>query len=187
VTRKLVLVLLLEVSACEAPPKPRAEAQTAPLHGAAPMAVKDSHADHDCSQAHPSEPAPPPATATALSEAARATLTTLRISAHQGSVIVRKGEEGWTISGPVACTVPPERIEQALHNLSGLVAEQSDEQPEHFDLQLVVLNDQQRVLHFDIAPRSQDTDLVQLNDLSRFRIRGLDRELWAPDPTAWCP
>jgi hypothetical protein len=78
------------------------------------------------------------------------------------------------------------RVERALDNLSTLSAEPSDEQPETFDLQLAVLNGQERVLHFDVAGRSNGTDLVQLNDGSRFRIKGLDRELWSPTPAVWC-
>ncbi len=186
-TRKLVAVLaLLGTWACDNAPKPSAEQRPASPRQIASVAVKDPHAEHDCSQAHPSVPQPAPATATVLSDAARARLTTLRVSAHQGSVIVRKGDAGWTITGPVACTVAAARIELALHNLSALVAERSDERPETFELQIVVLSEQERVLHFDVASRHEGADLVQLNDGSRFRISGLDRELWSPDPAAWC-
>jgi hypothetical protein len=187
VTRKLVVALaLLGTWACDKAPKPNAEPQPAAPRQIASVAVKDPHAEHDCSEAHPSAPRPAPATATALSEAGRAKLTTLRVSAHQGSVIVRKGEAGWTIAGPVACTVAEGRIERALDNLTSLQAEHSAEQPEQFELQIVLLKEEERVLHFDVAHRSHGTDLVQLNDGSRFRISGLDRELWSPDPAVWC-
>jgi len=187
VTRKLVAALLLiATSACDDAPKPKAETRPAATPQIVPAAVADPHAEHDCSQAHPSAPRPAPATATVLSDTARAKLTTLRVSAHQSGVTVRKGEQGWSLLGPSGCTVASSRVERALDNLSTLGAEPSDEQPETFDLQLAVLSGDERALHFDVAGRSHGTDLVQLNDGSRFRIKGLDRELWSPDPAVWC-
>ena len=55
-----------------------------------------------------------------LSADARAKLTTIRVSAHEGYVIARREPEGWVISGPGGCTVRAERIDRALHNLSVL-------------------------------------------------------------------
>lgn len=188
-TRKLVAALaLLSTSACDKAPSPSAEPPPAAARQIASVAVKDKdpHAEHDCSQVHPAAPQPAPATATALSDTARTNVTTLRVSAHQGSVIVRKGEQGWTISGTVACTVASQRIDRALDNLSALKAEHSAEKPENFELQIVVLNEEERVLHFDVAGRHDGADLVQLNDGSTHRILGLDRDLWSPDPAVWC-
>lgn len=75
---------------------------------------------------------------------------------------------------------------QAFKDLGALAAEPTDERPADFELQMVVLHGQERLLHFDVAHHSQGSDLVQLNDGSRFRIRGLERRLWSPDPAAWC-
>jgi hypothetical protein len=186
VTRELLAALMLfGACACDKAPGSNGEPRREVPQQVA-SAVKDPHAEHDCSQAHPNAPRPAPVTATALSDAARDSVTTLRVSAHQGVVTVRKGEHGWATRGPAGCPVAPERIEQALNNLSALVAERTDEQPTEFELQLAVLSGEERVLHFDVAGRSEGTDLVQLNDGSRFRIRGLDRGLWVPDKAAWC-
>jgi hypothetical protein len=186
VTCRLVAALaLFGIAACDkasdARPEPRPPSSVAP-----PVAKAEPHAEHDCSQAHPDQPRPAPATATWLSDEARGRLTTLRASAHQGSVTARKGDQGFTIAGPRGCTVSAERIERALDNLRGLTAERSDESPQHFELQVIVLSGEERLLHFDVAGRSEGADLVQLNDGSSFRISGLDRELWSPDPAVWC-
>ncbi len=160
--------------ACDAASKPRSERP-------APAAAQDEV------EAHPAREPPAVATATSLSAEARALLTTLRVSAHVGSVIARKEAETWAIAGPQGCTVAPERIERALDNLSALTAEPTDERPESFELQVVVLIGEERALHFDMAGRRDGQDLVQLANDTRFWLRGFDRDLWSADPRAWCP
>ncbi len=144
-------------------------------------------AAHDEGEAHPALERPAAATATSLGAEARALVTTLRVSAHIGSVIARKQAETWTIAGPQGCTVAAERIERAFDNLGALTAESSDERPSSFELQVGVLIGEERVLHFDMAYRRDGQDLVQLGDGTRFWIRGFDRDLWSADPRAWCP
>lgn len=156
----------------------------------APSAARAGHADHDgdCQSAHPAEPGPAAPAATALAKADRARLTTLRVSAHVGSVIIRKAGDAWTLAGPQGCTVAAARIERALDNLAGLRAVQTDERPhgDAFELQIVALMGEERALLFDIAARRNGWDLLQLGNASTFRLEGLDRQLWAADPLAWC-
>lgn len=148
--------------------------------------ASDPHAEHDCSVAHP-QPAPQAiATATKLSDEARSRADTLRISALVGSVIVRKTEQGWLVSGPHGCTVSEARMAQVFKSLSALSAEATDERPAQFELQIVVLHGQERLLHFDVGGRNSGRDLVQLTDASAFHISGLDRALLSADPRAWC-
>jgi hypothetical protein len=151
--------------------------------------AQDDHAGHDCATAHPRREPDPPITATALTPDARARLTTVRISAHVGYVILRKRDSEWITSGQGGCVVPASRVERALDNLASLTAVPSDERPADgnaFELQLTALTDEGPALRFDVAGRNRDGDLVQLNDHSRYRVQGLDRELWSPDPAPWC-
>lgn len=125
-------------------------------------------------------------TATKLSNEAREHADTLRISAQVGSVIVRKTEQGWLLAGPHGCTVSEARMAQAFQGLAALGAEPTDEHPAHFELQIVVLHGEERLLHFDVAGEKDGRDLVQLTDASAFHISGLDRTLLSADPRAWC-
>jgi hypothetical protein len=168
---------------CHSAPKPGG---SEPAPSAAPAA--HSEPDGDCQSDHVAEPRPPTPVATALVEADRARLTTLRVSAHVGSVIIRKAGEAWTLAGPQGCTVAAARIERALDNLAGLRAVQTDERPQgdSFELQIVALMGEERALLFDIAARRDGWDLLQLGNASTFRLEGLDRQLWSADPSAWC-
>lgn len=151
-------------------------------------AASDEHAAHDCRSAH-SERGPRAATATALSLDARRRLTTLRISAHEGSVILRKKGATWVALGRGGCPVPTARMERALDNLESLKAAPTSARPaegESFDLQIVALIGEERALHFDVANGNDQGDLIQLNDYSTFRVRGLDRRLLSPHPKDWC-
>ncbi len=148
----------------------------------------DEHDPHDCRSAHPEGPVAA-ATATALSLDARRRLTTLRISAHEGGVILRKKAASWVALGPRGCTVPPDRMERVLDNLESLKAVPASARPadgDSFELQIVALNGEERALHFDVADRNDQGDLIQLNDYSTFRVRGLDRRLLSPRPQDWC-
>jgi len=81
------------------------------------------------------------------------------------------------------------RIERALDNLSATTAVSTSERPasgDDFELQLVAQIGQERALHFDIAGRSDGTDLIQLADHTTHRLSGLDRDLWSPDASVWC-
>ncbi|MDF3065850.1 MAG: hypothetical protein K0R38_1451 [Polyangiaceae bacterium] len=179
------------VAGCDGRPKLRA----APSDGGAAVAQGAPHAaasDSDESghgEAHPPSPGPPVATATALAPQARAELTTLRVMAHVGAVIIRKEEGGWVVSGPNGCQVSPARLERALDNLASLRSVPTPERPQdgaEFELQVVAQVGQARVLHFDMAGRVAGRDLVQLGDYSTHWITGFDRELWAPNAKAWC-
>jgi hypothetical protein len=148
--------------------------------------------DSDSWEGHPPRPprAPPPgASATALRSEFRARLTTLSVSAHVGSVILRKHGESWVTAGDSGCTVPARRIDQALDNLAQLKAVKTDEQPADgraFELQIDALMGEDIALHLEIANRGDAGDLVQLFDGSRVRMRGLDRSVWSPRPADWC-
>jgi len=178
---------MLALASCDPASKPASSSSPSPSD-ASPSGV-DGHADHDCNEAHPPPKPEPAVTATSLSPNARERLTTLRVSAHVGAVILRRQGSSWVTAGENGCTVPPSRVERALDNLSGLSAVPTDERPadgSSFELQLVALVDEERVLHFEIAGRSDDGDLVQLNDDSMYQVRGLDRDLWSPLPSVWC-
>ena len=93
------------------------------------------------------------------------------------------------INGRDGCRVDAVRIERALNNLSRLQATPTEDRPlpdAEFDLQLVALIGEERALLFDIVRRVDGKDLIQLGDYSRYWVSGLDRELWVPDPRAWC-
>jgi hypothetical protein len=168
--------------ACDSVSKPH------PAEPAPAPKVADTHTDED--EAHQvARPRLAQPTATNLRAGDRQRLTTLRVSAHVGAAIIRKSADGWSIGGPNGCKVEQARIERALDNLSALTAVSSDERPSdgrQFELQIVALMDQEPALHFDVADRSDGKDLVQLADESTFRVHGLDRELWSPDPLVWC-
>jgi hypothetical protein len=136
----------------------------------------------------PEKPALSPLS-TVLSPAARSYITTLRVSARVGSVIARKEGGKWTTAGTEGCTVPAERVERALDNLVGLKSTPSTEPtPEGnaFELQIVALSGEESALHFEVAGRDGNGDLVRLIDNSMLRVQGLDRALWTPKPELWC-
>ena len=178
-----VVVLLSLLSACDETPA-AGGVRPAPPASAAP--VEDPHADHDCSVAHPAEARRALPTATALNSETRARVTTLRISAHVGSVTLKKGSQDWTVAGPRGCVLPTASVERALDSLSALTLEPSAERAGEFELQLGVLIGEERVLHFDVADRKDGKDLVVLADSRAFRVTGLDRELLSADPRVWC-
>ena len=125
----------------------------------------------------------------ALGAKARRDLTTLRISARVGAVILRRGETGWATAGQNGCTIPASRIERALDNLTSLKAEPTGDHPvdgNSFELQIVAEIGQERALYLDLAGHGERGDLVQLIDGSTLHVRGLERELWSPNPRDWC-
>ena len=171
--------------ACDKAPAPSTVPPVA-APSAAAVATSDPHAEDDCTVAHPVPSAQAAATATSLSSQARERVTSLRISAHAGSVIIRKTEQRWLLAGPQGCAVPEARMAAAFQALSALGVEPTDERPSDFELQIVVLSGEERLLHFEVAGRKEGRDLVQLIDASTIRVSGLDRELLSADPRAWC-
>ena len=172
--------------ACDKAPAPSTVPPVA-APSAAAVATSDPHAEDDCTVAHPAPSAQAAATATSLSSQARERVTSLRISAHIGSVIIRKIEQGWLLAGPQGCAVPEARMAATFQALSALRVEPTDEHPSDFELQIVVLSGQERLFHFEVAGRNKEgRDLVQLFDSSTIRVSGLDRELLSADPRAWC-
>jgi hypothetical protein len=174
------------------PPAPRAVA-AAGTPAIVPSAVVEAdHGDEDAhgeEDAHPPSSPPQVATATALAPDARVKLTTLRVMAHVGAVIVRKEQGEWVVGGANGCRVPQARIESALDNLASLRSEPTADRPQNgaeFELQVIAQIGQERALHFDMAGRVGERDLVQLGDYSTYWISGFDRALWTPDARAWC-
>jgi hypothetical protein len=113
----------------------------------------------------------------------------VRVSAHNGAVILRKRDSSWMTAGDNGCTVPASRIARALDNLSHLRATKTDEKPANgqaFELQIVALMGEDIAVQLEIAQRNDQGDLVQIYDGSTSRMRGLDRGLWSPRPADWC-
>jgi hypothetical protein len=193
----LTLCAALSSAACNKSPKPSdagspsarpVPSVLAPAAGlsALPEASADPWEGHP---PHPPPPPPPGASATALKAAFRERITTLRVSAHVGSVIIRKQGASWVSAGEAGCTVPPRRIDAALDQLARLKAVKTEEQPADgraFELQVMAQMGEDIALQLDVANRNASGDLVQLFDGSRYRIRGLDRSFWSPRPAHWC-
>ena len=158
----------------------------------APSAASDGvdHSTHDCTlHSEPRPPPPPGASATALKRADFDKLTTIRVSAHVGSVMIRKQGDDWVLSGKRGCTVPAKLVRRALDNLASLSAKPSDHSllaGSPFVLQIDVLMNEISEIHFQIAEAAGDGDVVRLMDGSVHVLYGLDHDLWVPKPTAWC-
>ena len=181
--------LVLPLTGCDRASEERdASTVSSATPAAAPSRPADPHAEHDCRTAHPYvPPAGPPAVA--LSAKVRRDVTALRVFAHEGAVILRRRETGWIAAGQNGCIVPASRIERALDNLASLKAEPTSDRPvdgNSFELQIVAESEQERALTLDIAGHGERGDLVQLIDGSTLRVKGLDRELWSPNPRDWC-
>jgi hypothetical protein len=124
-----------------------------------------------------------------LSAEHRAHLTTIRVSAHVGNVIIRREAAGWVISGTDGCSVRSARIERALDNLSRLKAVPTNEavpDGSAFRLQLTALVGERPAVHLELADRNATGHLARLDDDSTVRIQGLDLGLWSPNPADWC-
>jgi hypothetical protein len=185
--RAVVLALsCASLSGCDskksAPPAAAATA-TATSNGQ----QSDPHADSSGHGPGLRRPAGPPSIA--LNAQVRADLTTISVSAHVGSVVIRKEGSAWVLGGPGGCSVPLPRIERALDNLARVRAVTTDEPvPDGmaFQLQVDLLIGEERAVHLEVAARNDDGDLVRLDNDSMVRVQGLDRELWSPHPPDWC-
>lgn len=179
---------MLAACSCEAT-KEAAPASIVSVQATASLAATHVHSE-DCSLDHGgSAGRAPPTRARSLTEEGRKRLTALRVSAHVGSVSIRKHDGVWKVTGRNECLVPTERMERALEQLSELRSLPTTERPldgRSFELQIVALAGEERVLHLDVADRAAEGDLVQLPDSTTYRVQGLDRELWSPRPLDWC-
>jgi hypothetical protein len=160
--------------------------------GTARAASSGQHSDPDAdSSGHGPglrRPAGPPSIA--LNAQVRADLTAISVSAHVGSVVIRKEGGSWVMGGPSGCSVPLPRIERALDSLARLHAVPTSEPvPDGMDyqLQITLLTGDERAVQMDVAARNDDGDLVRLDNDSMVRVQGLDRGLWSPHPPDWCP
>jgi hypothetical protein len=158
-----------------------------------PIASGGGGSDHDPSHGSPPDTTggegPKAASPSALSAERRALLTTIRVSAHVGNVIIRREPGGWVISGRDGCTVRSARIERALDNLSGLKAVPTTEAvPDGaaFRLQITALVGEEPAVHLELADRNARGHLSRLDNDSMVRIQGLDVGLWSPHPADWC-
>jgi hypothetical protein len=174
-----------EAGSMPAAPVPSVVAPLASL--VAPAATHDD--PYEGHGPRPPRPPVPGASASALRSDFRARLTTVRVSARAGAVILRKGGSGWVTAGHGGCAVPARRMERALDNLAHLKATKTEEKPADglaFELQIVALMGEDIALQLEVAGRGDTGDLVQLHNDSRVRLRGLDRGLWSPRPADWC-
>ena len=129
------------------------------------------------------------ASPSALSIDRRAHLTTIRVSAHVGSVIIRRKADGWVISGADGCSVPAARLERALDNQMAIKAVPTNEAVPNgtaFQLQIDVLVGEKPEVHLELADRNATGHLTRLDNDSMVRIQGLDLGLWSPHPADWC-
>jgi hypothetical protein len=127
--------------------------------------------------------------ATVLASTERDEVTKIRVSAHVGSVTVRKERGEWVLAGQPGCAVAPARVQEALDNLVGLESTPSDDPlppGTRFELQIDVLAEERQMVHFEVASRNAAGDLVRLRDDSTVRLKGLDRALWTTEREAWC-
>jgi hypothetical protein len=161
--------------------------------GTATAASSGQHSDPDAdSSGHGhgpglERPSGPPSIA--LNAQVRADLTTISVSAHVGSVVIRKEGNAWVLGGPGGCSVPLPRIERALDNLARVRAVATNEPvPDGmaFQLQITLLIREERAVHLEVAARNDDGDLARLDNDSMVRVQGLDRGLWSPHPPDWC-
>ncbi len=148
------------------------------------------HSAHDCSlHAEPPKPAPSGASATALSRADVSRITSIRVSSHASSVLLRKQGQTWASMGKRGCSVSDARVANALGNLTTLrVEERYQVWPADaaFELQIDALVGEQHAIHFEVAQRRGDTDLVKLLNGGGPGLKGRDRQLWSRHPSAWC-
>jgi hypothetical protein len=124
-----------------------------------------------------------------LNAGVRAGLTTIRVTAHVGSVLIYKEGNAWVMHGRDGCTVPTARVDRALDSLEQLRAVATNEPvPDgmSFELQITLLNGEERKVNLDVAARHEDGDLARLENDSMVRVQGLDRGLWSPHPANWC-
>ncbi len=158
--------------------------------GASASPADEDHSTHDCTlHSEPRPPPPPGATATVLDRADLGKLTTIRVSAHVGGVVIRKRGQDWVLSGKRGCTLPAERVRRALENLASLESTPRDGSlpvGSPYELQIDVLINETHAIHFEIAPAPGEGDIVRLMDDSTHVLYGLDHDLWAPQPSAWC-
>jgi hypothetical protein len=180
------------VGSCQSKSKQGAPVGSASA-SASPNAVAAGGAGHDPSHGSPHDTtggeAPKVASPSALSADRRAHLTTIRVSAHLGNVIIRREGQAWVITGSDGCSVRSARIERALDNLSALKAVPTNEAvPDGaaFRLQITVLVGEVPAVHLELADRNANGHLARLDDDSMVRIQGLDLALWSPHPADWC-
>lgn len=187
----LALLWLVAVSGCDSTPDTRPSNELTPPPASTTSQPSPQQTIAAVS-AHPEpvsgEP-PPGSLVLRLSPAAAQAVTTLRVFAHKGSVIIRKNGESWVTGGAGACSVPAARMARALQALATLESKPTDEaMPEGktFELQVVVMTGQQLAMSFDVAEHGAEAALVRLGDDSMHRVTGLDPNLWVANPTAWC-
>lgn len=154
---------------------------------AASATDEDDHENHDCSQHEASGTANEAAGVLARSD--RLAVSTIRVSAHVGSVTLRRSDGVWKTAGASGCVVPPARVKEALDGLVALQPVPTTEQlpvGTPFELQIDALAGDRHVVHLEVAGRNDQGDLARLRDDSTARLRGLDRAFWLPDPVVWC-
>jgi hypothetical protein len=182
-------------SGCRSEEPQSAGIQSAPLavaQSTAAQLVTGGAAAAHADEAHDDHPKgmPPTAPATVRLRAdAIEQVTTIRVMAHVGSVIIRKQGADWVTGGAKGCIVPPARIARALTDLTTLEATSVTDSPTKgnaIGMQIAVTTGRKLVLNLDVLEHGAEGDLVRLGDDSMHRVRGLDRGLWVPDAGAWC-
>lgn len=142
--------------------------------------------DHDCSLHSPAPRGPVAPSATTLSPEARAKVTMLQVLAHGSAVIVRKAFDGWVMGGPNGCAVSSQRVQRALDSLSSLAVVPSNDPPRQHDRQIILLDESQVLLQYDVGVGAGGADPARLPDGSVVELRGLERALLSSQPADWC-
>jgi hypothetical protein len=186
------LLLALLVGGCRSAKSKQGAAAASVSASSRLNASEAGGSGHDPSHGHPEatgDAGPKVASPSVLSAERRAHLTTIRVSAHIGNVIIRRESAGWVISGADGCSVRSARVERALDNLSRLKAVPTKEavpDGSAFRLQITALVGEQPAVHLELADRNATGHLTRLDDDSMVRIQGLDVGLWSPHPADWC-
>jgi hypothetical protein len=71
--------------------------------------------------------------------------------------------------------------------LSSLKVVESSEPPQQHDRQIILLDESDVLLQYDVGVGAGGADPARLPDGSVVQLRGLDRGLLSSHPNDWCP
>jgi hypothetical protein len=162
------------------------EAAGSSLPNAPPPPSAAANEEHDCRSHLPQPLGPAAPSATKLSPRDRARVTAIHVLAHGSAVIVRKQAGGWVMGGPNGCAVSAQRVQRALDNLRSLQVAANGTPPAQDDRQIILLENSDVLLQYDVGVGAGGADPARLPDGSIVQLRGLHRGLLSSVPDDWC-